>query len=598
MPVANQTASCKPTDHSQDSAWVFFRSGEGGEGARYGIELPMDDAMSIAACAVEDIRSLEELRLVWSRYDAEEPTRDPSFLQPIPLTQDKICGKAHKHGVWVWIDMVECVLALSSAFQLTLEGDSETGRISLIETAMPHHWETRKAGSIEAAMVQRQSELRLPRPAREVLWGMPWLEFLASAIAAVEEKTHLRHGVPEQVLYDEIVSIHKRWLLQPRNDLDGRCPRECIHEHLEWSHALAEWQYGWDRPSRFDRMIPDCLTSHQQAPWGRHEAIMYFEATRELLDYAMDWINTPDATEAVQIQPQLVEAMEAHLNQWLHESFEDGPCPSSIIERERGRVPLLEDMSHGNDCQCPICRWMGQNAVPALVMMDGFALEIDHEFAFSLTTDREEWEWENEWLSEGEVDDDEEEDDQFIELDSDDIPLPNVAIQKAFTQMLHEAIRPLDTMAESSPSAKQPKGILVDGLKRPIVSLEKNELRISDVDRETVWENTRVDERHCPGGPAGNLALTFFFAEVIWLMESEDLPISRMELLNLRLEDYFRATGKKVMQRCAESLKEMLEELATIKPHWISRIADLQSRIDENLRGRLAKSELRRPHES
>ncbi len=71
-----------------------------------------------------------------------------------------------------------------------------------------------------------------------------------------------------------------------------------------------------------------------------------------------------------------------------------------------------------------------------------------------------------------------------------------------------------------------------------------------------------------------------------------------MELLNLRLEDYFRATGKKIVQRCATSLKEMLEELASIKPHWISRIADLQSRVDENLRSRLAKSELGRSYDT
>ncbi len=476
MPETNQTTNHQTTDHSRETAWVFLRS-RGHE--TLGMELSMEDAMSVAACTVEDVRSMEELRLVWSRYDAEEPTREPSFLQPSPLTQVHIYNQAEKDSCWVWIDMEECVLALSSAFQWNLEADSETDRITLIETAMPQHWEARKAVSIEDAMAQRASALRLPSPAREVLWGLPWLEFLAASILTSAEETN--HSLKSAVsdFYKVVVSIHKQWLLQPRSDLDGRCPRECIHEDLEWSHALAEWQYGWDKPSRFERKVPCCLASYQQAPWGKHEAIMYFEATRDVLDFAKSWINTSGVSGSVQNQSRLVKAMKDHLQRWLQASFEDGPSPSLIIERERARVPLLEDISHENDCQCPICRWMGHNAAPALVMMDGLSLELDQEFAFSLTTHREDWEWENDWMSEEEDDDD---DDEFFEEVEDEFSLPNAEIQKVLPQSLRELVRPLDKLAENSQPSNQLQGILLDGLKRPLFRLK----RTGNVSRKSI----------------------------------------------------------------------------------------------------------------
>ena len=64
--------------------------------------------------------------------------------------------------------------------------------------------------------------------------------------------------------------------------------------------------------------------------------------------------------------------------------------PRDVIDRERRRLPLVDNDASEFDCDCPLCRMMSQpGAGPAFTYLGGF--HLDDDFAFSFCQTREEW---------------------------------------------------------------------------------------------------------------------------------------------------------------------------------------------------------------
>ena len=80
--------------------------------------------------------------------------------------------------------------------------------------------------------------------ARAVFYGRPLVEFVArEAFAAFARRDEIAPKIcPGQErnaspFYDTLSQIHAAWMLSPRDDLGGACPRAIAldrHDHLPW----------------------------------------------------------------------------------------------------------------------------------------------------------------------------------------------------------------------------------------------------------------------------------------------------------------------------------------------------------------------------
>lgn len=94
--------------------------------------------------------------------------------------------------------------------------------------------------------------------------------------------------------YDAIAEIHARWLMTPREDLQGRTPREVLlrgrnHIDLDLQHRSHQWAFLRQCP-------PGISTDSAAFRWGgfgSHENYMYYDLVRYLIGACWDRVVQP-----------------------------------------------------------------------------------------------------------------------------------------------------------------------------------------------------------------------------------------------------------------------------------------------------------------
>ena len=201
--------------------------------------------------------------------------------------------------------------------------------------------------------------------------------------------------------YETLKEIHAAWLLTPRGDLGGACPRAIAldrHGHLTWD--LQDRCEQWSILGECPRGLEESSHAFRYGGFGTHELVMYYHLVRELL-----WSCWAQLTErAPSPRPESLTvgdflSAEIPRLESIREAWLDTPdpefhlrTPRSIVHRERTRVP--EGMS-GHDAMvdpdCPCCQMMGEMSGPVFWHLDGSGM--DDEFAFDIYhRTREEWE--------------------------------------------------------------------------------------------------------------------------------------------------------------------------------------------------------------
>jgi len=271
---------------------------------------------------------------------------------------------------------------------------------------------------------RRKRAARPIRDARRVFYGRPMLEFVArESFAAFARRDEIavdasrltdEEITPEpwpgqersaSPFYDTLKQIHAAWLLTPRDDLGGACPREVAldrHDHITWD--LQDRCEQWSRLGEGPRGLTESSDAFQYGGFGTHELVMYYDLVRQLLwscweqltelaqsptvGHRPEWFTVGDflATEV----PRLERVLEAWLD--TPDPELDGRTPRSIITRERTRLP--EAMS-GHDAvidpDCPCCQMMAEMSGPGFWHLDGSGMDDDFAFDIYRGT-REEWE--------------------------------------------------------------------------------------------------------------------------------------------------------------------------------------------------------------
>jgi hypothetical protein len=207
--------------------------------------------------------------------------------------------------------------------------------------------------------------------------------------------------------YDSIKQIHAAWLLTPRDDLGGTCPREIAlerHEHL--MRDLQDRCEQWSLLGECPRGLAESSDAFRYGGFGTHELVMYYDLVRHLLWTCWDHLTGLAQSSTVWHRPEMltvgdfltteVPRLGSVLEAWLDTPDPEfhGRTPRSIIARERARLP--EGMS-GHDAlidpDCPCCQMMAEMPGPSFWHLDGSGM--DDEFAFDIhRKSREEWEQE------------------------------------------------------------------------------------------------------------------------------------------------------------------------------------------------------------
>jgi hypothetical protein len=325
--------------------------------------------------------------------------------------------------------------------------------------------------------------------------------------------------------YAEIRAIHVAWLMTERQDLLGQSPRRvllCHREHIDRdiNHRSEQWSMqGFAPPA-----LNVDSSAYEYGGYGTSEVALYFDLLRSVLEEAWERV-----VEGESNCERLITLLAEHRDQWLDQPPEDDSGDQSckeLIELERRRMPVVSDESH-LDCDCPICRAQAEGAFgagPTFVFSDGHHLELEDEFAFSLTESREEWEREQVGLAE-----------YSNELD-------------------------------------------------PV----REQRKMRDVELGSVWKSSSVDWDSvlCTDFPPllAKLAIGFPLAELVFELQKRNADSSITDGINAAFSTFRRADDPVAEQSAAEGLRAHLEHFADTHPELIARSADLQSRLDEVLR--------------
>lgn len=522
-----------------------------------------DTALTLLATVSEDPASVDEMASLWPRYRTPVV---PEFFDAVALqSADRDAAEAAvgRGERWLTIDLSNKRVCTGPEFfevgrdqAFAMSSDEKQQQECLLSVHLPPWWELHEQVDAACWTAGRDAEPVIPSSNREVLYGEPLLEFIAaevlevvashprSAIDAGQPSRNTR-GVPAK-RYELTKAVHRRWLMTPRDDLGGATPRSQLHGGREWIDRLTRGQQMRCEDGGSIVAIPDDLQSYPTAPMGLEEIVIYFDLCRELIEAA--WTHCldseqPSAATADGIvdrgrRQALIEQLRQTRDQWMQSPYEDDAPPAFIIECSRRRVPRapgvpivgIEDQppaEHASDCDCPVCMMMSEDFFgPSFIHMDGHHLELEDDFAFSLSETYEQWEAEQ------------------MEFES-----------------LSDAID---------------------------FEMQRTDRDDPDCPEEfqSVWSGF-VSDAPLPGDSNGHAKLAFLLCEIIDELRSAGCDRSTIETVNQRFQA-FRSCDPQAVCQAGHALNEALEDLAGGHPELVGRIADFQSRVDECLRTRIA----------
>jgi hypothetical protein len=206
----------------------------------------------------------------------------------------------------------------------------------------------------------------------------------------------------DDALRNEISSLHARWLMTPRDDLQGQSPRDVLlakQDFIDFDLHTRSLQWSLQGEG------PPCLATdsfaYRFAGFGTHEWVVYYDLVRHLLWSAVACQRACPADPMPQTEYlQLLARLEQLKRVWLEQPGEDfgGKIPALIVENERIRLPIAmrgHDMVIDDDC--PVCQMMGDDTGLGMEVsfwhLDGS--HMDEDFAFSSYKTRAEWEAES-----------------------------------------------------------------------------------------------------------------------------------------------------------------------------------------------------------
>ena len=200
---------------------------------------------------------------------------------------------------------------------------------------------------------------------------------------------------------DAVAEIHARWLMTPRDDLQGRSPRAVLlagQRHIDLD--LQDRSHQWSMLRECPPGIAADSAAFRFGGFGSQEYHLYYDLVRHLVAECWDRVVRPSEARARAglFQPNvsfesLVDQLRQSQREWFDTArtvFVARVTPAEIIVLERQRIPYaLTGKAAMVDCDCPMCQMMADNG-PMFIGFDG--CNNDDDFPFTTYATREQWE--------------------------------------------------------------------------------------------------------------------------------------------------------------------------------------------------------------
>ncbi len=545
------------------------------EGAQFGATIDDWHSVIVMACISDDPVSWSEIGEVWPRYQTEHSPEYVDSLAFDDITLDDATARLDSESPWLVIDLPNKRLFGGGDFPqiprdacLGLgENKGMFGPSIRVSIHLPPWWEIMDDAPLDAIWQPRTSPIEIPDPRRDVLWGPALTKDLAQRVCDMVRNEQWRlDGCDANAgkRYAHTVAVHRDWLMTPRNDLDGRMPRECLHGGMDWIDKVIQGQQHGITSERGPIPIPQELRTCRTGPMGRAEVCMYFDCCRELISFGWEWIvgrnadpvrreNAETGTDVGSgvgagtgvdtglVERQLAEALAAHQEIWMRSPFEGDSPPESIILSERRHVPRVAGQDgerHVIDCDCPVCQMMAERiSGPTFISFDGHHLELDDEFAFSLWETRRTWELEQAHYREFAT----AMDAKQVKQETCDEGMDTFASPWKYAHVDWDSMQQGDSIAQEDSTST------VEAMRpRPMV----------------------------------NIAISFLLADMVATLQESCSPQADIDQLNDAFRAY-RTTTSGELSRATELFGSALEEVARRNPSLVPKSADLQSKLDE-----------------
>jgi hypothetical protein len=506
--------------------------------------LEEDTALTIMGLISDDPGSWEQAKSLWPRYRSpavcEVPDDLPFEEKPLAEVMEELATSES----WLVIDFQTKRILTGGSFEpvgrdasFTMMPEEKGRQRCPLVIHIPPWWELHEGASLFSIHEPRQEPMSKSRVDRDILYGTPFLSFIAERTLEFSQSPDWPECDGDlDDFHGLTIQVHRDWLMTPREDLGWKIPRELLHGAIRWSDQVTEGQERRYHDVGKLIAVPKDWPEYDTAPMGSQELCVYFDYCRGMLQAAWGWclehekrILTIEHSLALD---ELLGFLRECNQDWMSESYDDGPCPRFVIECDRRRVPIgdgvviegMDEVAKANhiiDCNCPICLMMAEGAFgPSFSRIDGHHLELDEDFAFSMAETLEDWELEHQ-----EHDDSSESDDE-----------------------------------EDSPFKDSQ----------------------NDEELVSVWGPMRSDQP-IPGDVQGHLKMAFMVADIVSVLQSYSNRILEIQSLNLAFSEYRKADGRR-LKKATKKFKRLLETLANRYPELVSKSADLQSRIDESAR--------------
>ncbi|MEL7499494.1 MAG: hypothetical protein AAFN77_17960 [Planctomycetota bacterium] len=528
------------------------------------------EVSTLVGIVSEDPADWSEMQLLWPRFRTPAV---PEFASNMPMeVTDRAIALApiSETGDWYVFDLIEKRMLSGTGatqfgsggqFDLLTSDQSENG--GMISVIKPKWWEFHELVQDASGLEQhRESPFVKPSVDRDFFYGPPLIRFLASRMIEVSHADRwdeCQQGRQSRTdpFYALTIEIHRDWLMTPREELNGKTPRDILHHGRRWVEDLIHAQKcreAYDA-SLSIVALPKETSCYLTGPMGREEFIMYHDLCRHLTEAGLAWCRNvlpsldPMCSESGRLE-LLLEFLSEQKTDWLKTPIGGGDeTPEWIIACNRHRVPRFmspqafiglekpqvePDTDHDDDeCDCPICIMMASGAFgPSFVGFDGHHLELDEEFAFSMHTSFEDWEEEQKmWALEFEDWNDEQESESQL----------NKRVESA--------------------------------------------LDVNGGEFTSIW-GPRSATTPIAGDPTGQLHLAFLLTDII----SDFDPKTERELIkdvNQRFVD-FRISNNETKMLTVAALNMTLERMAQRQPELTAKIADFQSLLLESARETVA----------
>lgn len=368
------------------------------------------DALIAALTAEPD--TVEELALALDRFVHTQDDKSP-----FGLFRKYENFEPYDAGILI-IDLAARVVAVESTYSMP----SASGEIAFhdgtrltdvrLPYRLPDDWLfVYSIPEYEGVRKSRRDERKLITPidTRAVLYGQALTQFIVRESRAALNENSIKDGYirgdnnatieqagkNEEAIdeaFEKIISaIHARWLMTPRDDLQGKTPRQILlagHSFVEFDLHSRELQ--WSFTGKCPPPLPMESKAYLYAPFGVHEIVVYYDMIRCLLIECLEYLQTRKDVSPT----STIEFLEKRKDFFLNSPNLDysGIVPLRYIELERQRIPFaLSPQEAVIDEDCYTCQMMAQDLESiGFRHLDGAHMDEGFEFSFYLA--REEWE--------------------------------------------------------------------------------------------------------------------------------------------------------------------------------------------------------------